>query len=136
MDINNISKINQQGISIDIQGKTSQNYTVRISGIKSKNQMNTIVLFINVLFKFYYNVFVKRNNFYFEKIVTLSQISLIAQYKNDVIDIVKNTDDDNADADNETDNVNYNVDDRTSKKQTFKTKDKNRLSFRPLKGQN
>ena len=38
--------------------------------------------------------------------------------------------------DDEEDQTNYNVDDRASKKMTFKTKDKNRLSFKPLKGQN
>jgi len=51
--LENLPKYKSQGIGIDIQGKTKDRYKIRISGARTKDQLERIVEFMNIMIYLY-----------------------------------------------------------------------------------
>jgi hypothetical protein len=115
--VNNIPKFKLPGIGIDIQGKSSDNYKIRILGAKSVDQLNDILEFIKILIFIYYQTYIKNKKKYSIIHSRLEGLTKIAKRKGKVNDII------NADEDIE---VNKKV----------SILDKKRLGFKPEKGKN
>jgi len=113
----NIPKYKPPGIGIDIQGKQRNKYKMRISGARSKTQLDTIIEFMNILIYLYIETYLyKRHDRQLlrEKLKTLSNI---AKRRNKVEDILESTES------------------VKTVKQITKL-DKERLGYKPEKGQN
>ena len=113
----NIPKYKPPGIGIDIQGKTRSNYKMRISGARSQNQLNTIINFMNILIYLYIETYLykkKDKQLIKDK---LKQLINIAKRRNKVEDILEE------------------IDEVKTVKQITKI-DKERLGYKPEKGQN
>jgi hypothetical protein len=105
------------GIGIDIQGRDRDNYKIRITGSRNKDQLEEIVSFIKVLIYLYVETYLNKKK-EFQKIKdTLKTLNKIAKRRNKVMEIV--------DYDSSVQNV----------KSIIKL-DKARLGFKPEKGQN
>jgi hypothetical protein len=112
------SKNKLPGIGIDIQGREKENYKIRISGARNREQLVEIEKFIKVLIYIYIETFILKNS-KFEKIKQmLKSLNKIAKRKNKVIELVDQDYD-----------INNNIKNITSL-------DKERLGFKPEKGQN
>jgi hypothetical protein len=113
----NIPKYKPPGIGIDIQGKQRNKYKMRISGARSKDQLDGIINFMNILIYLYIETYLYKKperQSLKEKLKTLSNI---AKRRNKVDDIIESTE------------VTKTV------KQITKL-DKDRLGYKPEKGQN
>jgi hypothetical protein len=104
------------GISIDIQGKDRTNYKVRLTGIKSKEQLDEIVGFTKALIYMYIETYIYKNKEYQIIKDKLKNLTKIAKRRHKVADLVEYVP-----------NVN-NI------KQVAQL-DKERLGFKPEKGQ-
>jgi len=113
----NIPKYKPPGIGIDLQGKSRDNYKIRITGARSKEQLIRINQFIQVLIHLYIETYLYKNKKYQKLKDMLKQLTNIAKRRNKVDDIV--------DEDKEIKNI----------KQITKL-DKSRVGFKPEKGQN
>ncbi len=105
------------GIGIDIQGRNRENYKIRITGARSKNQLNEILSFIKVLIYLYSETYLEKKNKYQKIKDKLLKLNKIAKRRNKVREIV----------DYDTDKLK--VSDITSL-------DKKRLGFKPEEGMN
>ena len=105
------------GVGIDIQGKTPDNYKIRIAGARSREQLEEIILFIKVLLYLYIEIYINKNSKYMRIKDMLSKFNKIAKRRNKVNDY-----------------VNYEVGSSAIKQTT--SLDKKRLGFRPEEGQN
>lgn len=105
------------GIGIDIQGRMSDNYKIRITGARSKEQLDEIVGFIRVLIYLYVETYLIKNTKYLKIKETLKSLTKIAKRRNLVNDM-----------------VNYDVGSSIVKIAT--ALDKKRLGFKPDEGQN
>jgi len=115
--LENIPKYKPPGIGIDIQGKSRTRYKIRISGVRTKEQLDRIITFMNILIYLYVETYLyKRPE---RKVLkeTLKKLTNIARRRNKVADI-----------------VNYEKDYKTIKHMT--QFDKKRIGFKPEKGQN
>uniref|UniRef100_A0A6C0HVJ4 Early transcription factor VETF large subunit n=1 Tax=viral metagenome TaxID=1070528 RepID=A0A6C0HVJ4_9ZZZZ len=112
-----LPKAKPPGIGVDIQGRTPDNYKIRIAGARSKEQLDEIVSFVKVLLYLYVEIYIKKNSKYMKIKEMLSKLTKIAKRRNKVNDI-----------------VNYDAG-STAIKQTTSL-DKKRLGFRPEEGQN
>ena len=113
----NIPKYKPPGIGIDIQGKQRNKYKMRISGARSKIQLDGIIEFMNILIHLYIETYlykIKDRQGLKEKLKNLINI---ARRRNKVEDIIETTDVIN------------------TVKQITKL-DKERLAYKPEKGQN
>ena len=115
--LDNIPKYKPPGIGIDIQGKDTDNYKIRISGARNKKQLIRISNIINCLIYIYIQIYIFKKNDFIDIKQNLKKIDNIAKRLNKVNDIVY-----------------YKSDIKTVKKMT--TIDKERLGFKPEKGQN
>jgi len=112
----NIPKYKPPGIGIDIQGKTRDKYKFRISGARNKFQLYEIIYFVKAFLYIYIETYLYKKQ---ERQTLKNKLNFlinVAKRRNKVEDII---------------NIEY--------KQTIKeiTKlDKNRLSYKPEKGQN
>lgn len=113
----NIPKYKPPGIGIDIQGKSRDNYKIRITGARSREQLERINDFIQVLIYLYSETYLYKNNKYLKIKDMLKQLTNIAKRRNKVEEIV--------DEDKEIKSI----------KQITKL-DKSRVGFKPEKGQN
>jgi hypothetical protein len=116
--LDNLPKYKPPGIGIDIQGKTRDAYKIRISGARSKDQLERITSFIHILLYLYVDTYLVKNKdrqFLRNKLRSLTDI---AKRRNMVDTVVKQ----------EEDEV------RTIKQIT--KLDKERVGFKPEKGQN
>ena len=113
----NIPKYKSPGIGIDIQGKQRNKYKMRISGTRSKEQLDDIIKFMNILIYLYIQTYLYKNPEYQQLKEKLKSLTNIAKRCNKVEDII------------ESDDVIKNV------KQITKL-DKERLGYKPEKGQN
>jgi hypothetical protein len=115
--IKSLPKSKPPGIGVDIQGRTPDNYKIRIAGARSREQLDEIVSFIKVLLYLYVEIYINKNSKYMKIKEMLSKLTKIAKRRNKVNDI-----------------VNYEAG-STAIKQTTAL-DKKRLGFRPEEGQN
>jgi hypothetical protein len=113
----NIPKYKPPGIGIDIQGKSRDNYKIRITGARSKDQLNRITNFVNILVYLYTQTYLYKRKDLQVLREKLKSLTNIAKRRNQVEEIV------NEDADVK--NI----------KQVTKL-DKARVGFKPEKGQN
>jgi len=115
--LKNLPKSKPPGIGIDIQGRSVENYKIRITGSRSKEQLNEIVSFLEVLIYIYVETYINKNS-KFQKIKTiLLKLNKIAKRRNKVNNI-----------------VNYESDVKEIKLIT--SIDKKRLGFKPEEGMN
>ena len=116
--LDNIPKYKPPGIGIDIQGKDIDNYKIRINGARDKEQLIRINNIVNILIYIYNEIYILKNEKYIETIKSkLNSYSNIANRLNKVIDIVP----------------------YLSKIEDVKNMiklDKERIGFKPEKGQN
>lgn len=112
-----IPKSKLPGIGVDIQGRTPDNYKVRINGASSREQLDEIISFVKVLLYLYIEIYINKNSKYMKIKEMLSKLNKIAKRRNKVNDI-----------------VNYEAG-SSAIKQTIAL-DKKRLGFKPEEGQN
>ena len=115
--LENIPKYKPPGINIDIQGKQADRYKIRISGARTKEQLDRIINFMNILLFLYIEVYLYKRP---ERQILkdkLNKLTNIAQRRNKVQDV-----------------VNYSKEIKYVKQMA--QVDKQRLGFKPEKGQN
>ena len=113
----NIPKYKPPGIGIDIQGKTRNKYKMRISGTRTNEQLFNIIKFMNILIYLYIETYLYKKPDRQKLKEKLKQLSNIAKRRNKVDDIIEVTE--------------------TIKTVKQITKlDKERLGYKPEKGQN
>jgi hypothetical protein len=115
--ISSLPKSKPPGIGIDIQGRTPDNYKIRIAGARSREQLDEIIDFIKVLLYLYVEIYINKNSKYMKIKEMLSKLNKIAKRRNKVNDI-----------------VNYEAGTSAIKQTT--SLDKKRLGFKPEEGQN
>jgi len=81
-------KYNNPGIGIDIQGKTRQNYKIRISGARNKSQLNRIIKFMNIMIYLYIETYLEKNKNMQKLKDKLKELVNIAKRRNKVDDVV------------------------------------------------
>ena len=81
-------KYNHPGIGIDIQGKSRQNYKIRISGARNKFQLNRIIKFMNILIYLYIETYLNKNKNLQKLKDKLKDLIHVAKRRNKVDDIV------------------------------------------------
>ncbi len=115
--IKSMPKSKPPGIGIDIQGRSQDKYKIRITGSRSKEQLNEIVSFVKVLIYIYIETYLNKKPKYQKIKSTLEKLNKIAKRRNKVKEIV-------------------NYDESISKVKEITSLDKKRLGFRPEEGQN
>ena len=113
----NIPKYKPPGIGIDIQGKHRNKYKMRISGTRSKDQLDDIIKFMNILIYLYIETYLYKNPKYKQLQEKLKSLTNIAKRCNKVEDII-------------------NVDETVKTVKQITKLDKERLGYKPEKGQN
>ncbi len=114
--LKSLPKSKPPGIGIDIQGRDTDKYKIRITGARTKAQLEEIVSFMKVLIFIYTETYLMKKKSY-EKIKDLlKSLTKIARRRNKVIEL-----------------VNYEVGSSLVKQIT--SLDKKRLGFKPEKGQ-
>ena len=83
-----IPKFKPSGIGVDIQGKTSDKYKIKISGARNEYQLSKIIQFINILLFLYSEVYLIKNSKYIGIKDKLKKITNIAKRRNKVDEIV------------------------------------------------
>lgn len=89
--LESIPKYKPPGIGIDIQGRAYDRYKIRIPGIRDKEQMDRILLFMNILIYLYVETYllkIPERQFLKEK---LKHITNIARRRNRVEELVRHT---------------------------------------------
>lgn len=112
-----LPKAKPPGIGIDIQGRTPDNYKIRITGARSKEQLEEIIVFMKILLYLYVETYIIKNSKYLKIKDMLNKLTKIAKRRNKVNDI-----------------VDYEVGSIAIKQTT--ALDKKRLGFKPEEGQN
>jgi len=115
--LENIPKYKPPGIGIDIQGKNRTNYKMRISGARSKKQLDDIINFMNILIYLYIETYLYKNKDRLELKTKLKSLVNIAKRRNKVDDIIE-------------------VGEVTNTVKQITKLDKERLAYKPEKGQN
>ena len=113
----NIPKYKPPGVGIDIQGKNRNKYKIRISGTRSKKQLDDIIEFMNILIYIYIETYLYKKPYYQQLKDKLKTLINIAKRCNKVEDVVESSEVVN------------------TVKQITKL-DKERLGYKPEKGQN
>lgn len=115
--LKNLPKSKPPGIEIDIQGREVNNYKIRITGARNKEQSMEIVEFMNVLVYLYGQTYILQKSKYQKIKETLKKLTNIAKRRNKVAEL-----------------VDYEAE---AKRVKLITKlDKERLGFKPEEGQN
>ena len=114
----NIQRYKAPGIDINILGKSKENYKLRISGARNRNQLNDITDFISIMLYLYEDWYITKNQDRKVLIEMLKGLNNIAKRRNKV-EIISETDDKSQ-----------------SKIKEITNLDKERLGFKPEKGQN
>jgi hypothetical protein len=113
----NLPKSKPPGIEIDVQGREVNNYKIRITGARNKEQSMEIVEFMNVLVYLYGQTYILQKPKYQKIKETLKKLTNIAKRRNKVAEL-----------------VDYEADAKRVKLIT--SLDKERLGFKPEEGQN
>ena len=116
-NLDDIPKYKPPGVGVDIQGKEIDKYKIKIYGARNKEQLIRINNVINVIIYVYIDIFILKNSTYNFIIKKIDLLVNVAKRLNKVITIV-NTD----------------IEEKNVKK--LIKLDKNRLGFKPEKGQN
>jgi hypothetical protein len=116
--LENIPKFKLPGIGIDIQGKSKENYKIRISGARSQYQLDQILEFMAILLYLYIDTYLVKNPSRLKIREKLKTLTNIAKRRNKVDDIVEQETPENS-------NI----------KQITKL-DKERLAYKPGKNEN
>ena len=111
-----LPKSKPPGIGIDIQGRDKDNYKIRITGSRNKEQLEEIVDFMKVLIYLYVETYLYKKKEYQKLKDQLKNLNKIARRRNKVMEIVE-----------------YDASVQTVK--TITNLDKARLGFKPEKGQ-
>ncbi len=88
--LENIPKFKPPGIGIDIQGKSKDNYKIRISGARSQKQLDQILEFMAILLYLYTDTYLVKNPLRLkirEKLKTLTNIAKRRNKVDEVVDI-------------------------------------------------
>ena len=113
----NIPRFKAPGIDVNLQGKNKDNYKLRISGSRNKQQLNNICEFISIMLYLYEDIYIVKNKDRKYLLDILSGLNNIAKRRNKVEEIVE-----------------FN-NQGTSKVREITSLDKDRLGFKPEKGQ-
>jgi hypothetical protein len=114
--LKNLPKAKLPGIEINIQGRTPDNYKIRIAGVRSKKQLFEIINFMKTLIYLYVQTYLFKKPQYQKIKEKLKLLNQIARRRNRVMEIV----------------------DYASSIKTVKAKlalDKDRLSYKPGEGE-
>lgn len=115
--LENIPKYKPPGISVEIQGKMIDKYTIRLSGVKDNIYLDWITSFINTLLHLYIKVYIKKEKEYQHLKEILKNLSKIAKRRHKVEDVVI-------------------YEKKYKEIKEMEKKDKLRIGFKPEKGQN
>ena len=115
--LKSMPKSKPPGIGIDIQGRDKDNYKIRITGARNKEQLDEIIIFMKVLIYLYVETYINKKLEYQNLKNVLKTLTKIAKRRNKVYEIVE-----------------YESNIKNVKIMT--SLDKDRLGFRPDKGQN
>ena len=115
--IKSLPRSKPPGIDISIQGRDREKYKIRITGARDKNQLDEIVSFMKVLIYLYSETYLYKKKEYQRLKDVLKTLNKIAKRRNKVVEIV----------DYETSIKNVKI---------ITSLDKNRLGYKPEKGQN
>lgn len=85
----NVARIKAPGIELSIQGKTRDNYKIRIGGARSKEQMDDILTFSSIFLWLYVDTFIYKNPKRVAITKKLKELTHIAKRRNMVMDIVQ-----------------------------------------------
>jgi len=88
--LENIPKFKPPGIGIDIQGKSKDNYKIRVSGARSQKQLDQILDFMAILLYLYTDTYLIKNPLRVkirEKLKTLTNIAKRRNKVDEVIDV-------------------------------------------------
>ncbi|AVL93900.1 putative early transcription factor large subunit [Megavirus vitis] len=86
--LENIPKYKPPGIGVDIQGKTRENYKMRIAGARDKDQLDRIIIFMNVLIYLYSETYLYKRPDRQKMKDKLKRLTKIARRRNKVDEIV------------------------------------------------
>ncbi len=114
--LKSLPKSKPPGIGIDIQGRDTDKYKIRITGARTKEQLEEIVSFMKVLIFLYTETYLLKKKSYERIKDLLKSLTKIAKRRNKVVEI-----------------VNYEA--GTSLVKQMTSLDKKRLGFKPEKGQ-
>lgn len=114
--LKNLPKSKPPGIGIDIQGRDPDNYKIRITGARNKNQLIEIVDFIKILIHLYTQTYLEKKPKYQKIKDKLRLLNNIAKRRNKVRELVN--------YENEINNV-----------KALIAMDKNRLGYKPSEGE-
>lgn len=87
-----LKKYKNPGTRIDLQGKNSENYLIKISGTKDINEMNRILTFMNSFLYLYYEIYINKNKSLNKINKKLKELTLIADKRvltNKVYEVVE-----------------------------------------------
>ena len=115
--LENIPKYKPPGIGIDIQGKLKDKYKIRVSGARDKQQLDRIINFMNILIYLYTETYILKKPERQELKEKLKKLTNIAKRRNKVDEI-----------------ANFSKEINTVKQMA--QLDKQRIGFKPDKGQN
>lgn len=87
--MDSVGRDKMDGIEIGIQGKNIDNYKVRLSGVRSIEQMNDINNTINILLYLYDELYIKKTQQYQYLLELLNKIKNIAERRNFVSDYIE-----------------------------------------------
>ncbi len=112
-----VPKYKSPGISIDIIGKQRENYKIRISGVRDKEQLDRMIQFMNILLYLYAETYLLKKPELQELKEKLKKLTKIAKRRSKVMEL-----------------VNYTTDAKIVKEMA--KKDKERIGYKPEEGQN
>ena len=115
--LDNIPKYKPPGIGVDIQGKEIDNYKIRISGARNKEQLLRINKVINIVIYLYSQIYILKNSEYQHIRNNLKDFNNIAKRLNKVEEIVI-------------------YESKVLNVKKMMKVDKDRIGFKPEKGQN
>jgi hypothetical protein len=87
--LENIPKFKPPGIGIDIQGKSKDNYKIRISGARSQHQLDQILEFMAILLYLYTDTYLIKNSIRIKIKEKLKTLTNIAKRRNKVDEIIE-----------------------------------------------
>ncbi len=111
-----LPKSKPPGIGIDIQGRDRDKYKIRITGARTKEQLDEIISFMKVLIYLYSETYLLKKKEFQKLKETLKSLSKIAKRRHKVVEIV-------------------NYEQSSSSVKVITAIDKKRLGFKPEKGQ-
>lgn len=86
--MDNITKFKPPGIGVDIQGKSRENYKIRIDGARSRGQLNRIVTFMNILIYLYTETYLYKRPERQRMKDKLKRLTKIARRRNKVDEVI------------------------------------------------